>query len=394
MILSLDITERKALEVQLRHSQKMEAVGRLAGGVAHDFNNILTIISSLSRFVLETLPPADQAHTDMTEILEAVRRAEGLVGQLLAFSRQRPIDPRVVGINEIVTSVQKMLRRIVGENIDITTRLDAGTWNVRIDPGAFEQVLMNLAVNARDAMSHGGKLTIETANVVLDEHYQMTKGGAVIPGEYVVLAFSDDGMGMDDTTKQRLFEPFFTTKEPGRGTGLGLSTCYGIVKQAAGYIWVYSEKGKGTTFKIYLPRSHETRTRSTFVARQPASVGTETILVVEDDPQVRALAVRSLRRYGYSVLEAQSAGDALLMSEGSQTIDLLLTDVIMPRINGKALAARVTEHRPNLRVLYMSGYTENVIVHHGILDAGTHLLQKPFTAESLARKVRDVLDAS
>jgi PAS domain S-box-containing protein len=389
----LDLSERRALEDQLRQAQKMEAVGRLAGGVAHDFNNLLTAIFSFGQFVLDALREGDPAYADMEEVLKAAKKAESLTAQLLAFSRSKPVSPKTISINLLVEEMDRMLRRVVGEDVDVSTNLSPDLCNVRVDPGSLEQVIVNLAVNARDAMMEGGKLTIETANAQLDDEYGKAHGVQVPAGNYAVLAVSDDGAGMDKETQSRIFEPFFTTKESGRGTGLGLSTCYGIIRQAGGYIWVYSEIGAGTTFKIYLPRDladvEETRTRP-----DPATLrGSETILVAEDDEQVRRLAVRALSRLGYRVIEAANGGEALLKCELSpDEIDLLLTDVVMPEMSGKQLAERLTPLRPGMRVLYMSGYTANAIVHRGVLDPGTHMLQKPFTPEILARKVRDVLD--
>jgi two-component system, cell cycle sensor histidine kinase and response regulator CckA len=395
LILSVDITERKTLEAQLHQAQRLESIGRLAGGIAHDFNNLLTVIISFAEFARASQPEGsgDDDDDDMDQIITAAHRAAGLVRQLLAFSRRQVVDPRVLSVNDHVTELEKMLARVLGEDIELSNKLDPELWPVRIDPGALEQVLMNLAVNARDAMPEGGKLTLETNNVALDESYQAARGGVVEPGEYVVLAVSDSGAGMDLETQAHIFEPFYSTKGE-RGTGLGLSTCYGIVKQAGGHIWLYSEPGAGTTFKIYLPRVQEAvETRSRVADQAPAS-GDETVLVVEDDPLVRALAVRSLREYQYQVLEAPGCEEALrLLESADQRIDLLLTDVVMPGMSGKALAERARELGPGMRVLFMSGYAEEAIAQNRLLDRGVDLIQKPFTPAALARKVRVVLDA-
>ncbi|MBX7080553.1 MAG: response regulator [Nannocystaceae bacterium] len=392
-VLTLDVSVRKSLELQLRHSQKMEAIGRLAGGVAHDFNNILTAISTFAGFAAERVASDKQASEDLSEVLRAASRAGELVKQLLAFSRRQPITPKVLSLDELVARVVTMLGRIVGETIELEFRPSAALWPVRIDPGAFEQVLVNLAVNARDAMPRGGRLTIETGNVVLDQNHRMAKGGEVEPGDYVMLAMTDEGSGMDETTMALLFEPFFTTKPFGRGTGLGLSTCYGIVRQAGGHIWVYSEVGRGSTFKIYLPRVRETPLAISEGGAPAASiVGRETVLVVEDDAQVREIVVRVLSGLGYRVLAAPDGDVALQLREQHGAIDLLLTDVVMPRISGRELATRLQWVQPGLKVLFMSGYSEDAIVHHGVLEPGIELLPKPFTPKALAQRVRDVLD--
>ena len=388
-----DVTERRQLEEQLRHSQKMEAVGRLAGGVAHDFNNILTAIFSFTEFALEGMHPAEPPYTDLHEVLKAAERAKELTGQLLAFSRRRTVTPRVLNVNTVVSTVEKMLRRVLGEDVQYESRLADDLWSSTVDPAALEQVIVNLAVNARDAMPLGGKLTIETRNVELDRTAGAARGEVVEPGEYVVIQVADTGTGMDHDTQAQIFEPFFTTKELGQGTGLGLSTCYGIVKQANGYIWVYSEPDHGATFKIYLPRTRGAREELTRRHGSPDYRGTETVLVVEDDDQVRTLAVRALASYGYRTLGAASGNDALaLMREFREAIDLLLTDVIMPSMSGRELADLATARAPEMKVLFMSGYTEHHIVTRGVLDEGVHLLQKPFTPERLARAVRETLD--
>jgi hypothetical protein len=390
----IDLTERKLLEAQFRQAQKMEAVGRLAGGVAHDFNNLLTAIFAFGKFVRDTLPPDSRAHKDMGELLRVAKRAENLTGQLLAFSRRQTIAPRVLNLNGIVQDVDRMIRRLLGDDIDFSTNLAPDLWNTRVDRGAFEQVMVNLAVNARDAMPDGGRLTIETQNVELQESYSKQHGAEVAPGSYVLMALSDNGVGMDEETQQHIFEPFYTSKEPGKGTGLGLSTCYGIVKQAGGYIWVYSELGEGTTFKVYLPRvlEHE---ESPWEAPPPESLrGTERILIAEDNEHVRIIASRSLAELGYVVVQTTNPDEAIAAAgSAAEPFDLLLTDVVMPGMNGKQLAERLQAAQPGLRVLFMTGYTANAVVHRGVLEPGTHLVQKPFTPESLAEKVRQVLDA-
>jgi signal transduction histidine kinase len=401
LVLSMDIDDRKAIEAQFRQSQKMEAVGRLAGGVAHDFNNLLTAIRNFGDLVLERLDSRDPVYEDMREVLLAAGRGEELVRQLLAFSRKQLIEPRFVDVNELVRKLDAMLRRLLGEDVRFRTTLGADLWTAWIDPGAFEQVLVNLAVNARDAMPRGGKLTIETANVVLDEGYRMTKGGVVRPGDYVVLAVSDDGSGMDAATREQIFEPFFTTKDVDKGTGLGLSTCYGIVKQAGGYLWVYSEPGAGSTFKIYLPRMDadarpaDDKPRSEGPRSEAATpLATETVLVVEDDDQVRRLVVRLLVRVGYTLLEAPEAVEALRLADETEgPIHLLLTDVVMPGMSGQELARRFRDIRPDARVLFMSGYTEHAVAHQETLEPDSALIQKPFTMDGLARRVREILDA-
>jgi len=388
-----DVTERKRLEALVRQAQKMEAIGRLAGGVAHDFNNIITVIKSFGSFVADTLEPSSAAQADMKEILDAADRAEYLTRQLLAFSRRQAVEPRVLSINELIASTEKMLRRLLGEDIELVSMLEQEPWNVRIDPGAFEQVLVNLAVNARDAMPLGGKLTIETANVILDEDGAAQSGGGMPAGEYVVVAVSDSGVGIPRDIQDSIFEPFFTTKAKGKGTGLGLSTCYGIVKQAGGWIWVYSAVDQGTTFKVYLPRVTDAADGLTAPRPSPDLRGTETVLVVEDEEQVRALAVRTLGSLGYTVLEAKDGGEALrLCEQRDKTIDLLLTDVIMPTVGGRELVDSVAALQPDMKVLFMSGYTDEAIAHHGVLEPGTALLQKPFTPVSLGRRVREILD--
>ena len=397
-----DITERKRadsarekLEEQLRVSQKMEAIGSLAGGVAHDFNNLLSVILSYTGFVLEGVREGDPQRDDLLEVKKAADRAVALTRQLLAFSRKQVLQPVSMSLNQIATGVEKMLRRILGEDIDFVQALAPDLGVVQADPGQIEQVLMNLVINARDAMPEGGALTIETSNVEIDEEYATTHV-AVKPGSYVQLAVTDTGCGMDEQTRARLFEPFFTTKEKGKGTGLGLSTVYGIVKQSGGNVWVYSELGQGTTFKIYLPRE---LSATTAMAIKPStapmrSTGTETILVVEDEEALRKVAKRGLEGAGYRVLTASDGHDALLVSaQHAGDIHLLLTDVVMPRMSGRAVAQELLKTRPTLKVVYMSGYTDDAIVHHGVLDAGTPFLAKPFTSADLTRKAREVLDS-
>jgi len=389
-----DITEQRALEQQLRQSQKMEAVGRLAGGIAHDFNNLLMVISGYCEFLLDRVGNDPELRGPAQEIANAANRATTLTRQLLAFSRKQMLAPKILDLNSVVTENLKLLDRLIGEDIDMVMVPGADLGSVKADPGQIEQVIMNLAVNARDAMPNGGKLTLETSNVALDETYARFHPPAQ-PGEYVMIAISDTGMGMDAETQTHIFEPFYTTKGL-KGTGLGLSTVYGIIKQSGGFIYVYSEPGRGTTFKIYLPRV--TAGGETIVAQPPAIVtqaerGKETILVVEDETNLRRLARQSLERQGYTVLEAADGNLALKVSAlYPGPIHLLLTDVIMPGINGRELANQLTRVRPEMKTLYMSGYTENAIGHNGTLDAGITLLQKPFTLPALQAKVREVID--
>ncbi len=394
-----DLTEQKrveqsnvALEEQLRQSQKMEAVGRLAGGVAHDFNNTLSVILSYSEMAIADLDEGDPIRDDLREILRAGVQAAALTRQLLMFSRQQVIEPRVLDLNDVLSGMDRMLRRLVGENVELTSIPGATPACALVDPGSIEQVIMNLAINARDAMPTGGRLTMETANVVLDAEYASGHLD-VRPGPYVVLSVTDTGTGMDKATLARIFEPFFTTKEKGKGTGLGLSTVFGIVRRSAGSIRVLSEPGTGAMFEIYLPRVDAT---AEALRPQPGPTlrGTETILVVDDEEQVLHVARGILRRHGYTVLEARGAGEASLLCERHVgPIHLLLSDVVMPQMSGPELAKRLVQARPEMRVLCMSGYTDDAAVRPGVTDAALAYLQKPITVETLTRRVRDVLDS-
>ncbi|MFH1723060.1 MAG: PAS domain S-box protein [Elusimicrobiota bacterium] len=394
-----DVTERrkaeealKRTEEQLRHAQKLEAVGKLAGGVAHDFNNLLTPILGCCSFLLKDLPPGSPARDDVEEIRSCGERAAALTRQLLAFSRKQVFRPKILSLNSVIECVEKMLRRVLGEDIELSTVLRHETCRVQADAGQLEQVIMNLAVNSRDAMPEGGMLTIETSTAELDEAFAAEHSG-VKPGPYVMLAVTDSGCGMDKRTVDRIFEPFFTTKEMGKGTGLGLSTVYGIIKQSGGYIHVYSEPGQGTTFKVYLPRVEgELTPDETQKVPLEKLKGGETVLLVEDDDKVRKAARRALEEHGYTVLEAGRGEEAVRISEQYRgPIHLLLTDVVMPRMSGKQLAQRLAASRPDMGVLYISGYTEDAIVHHGMLEPGIILLEKPFTPESLARMTWEAL---
>ncbi|MBI2221263.1 MAG: PAS domain S-box protein [Acidobacteria bacterium] len=393
LVTATDTTERVLLEEQFRQAQKMEAIGRLAGGIAHDFNNLLTAILGYCELVVDELGEDHPARVDVEQIRDAGNSAATLTRQLLAFSRKQILQPALHDMNEIVAANRRLLQRVLGEDIAITEHLGAKQPTVRVDRGQIEQVLMNLTVNARDAMPRGGSLTIETANVMLDESYAQMHV-AVTPGPYVMLAVSDTGHGMTPEVKARLFEPFFTTKEPGRGTGLGLATVYGIVKQSGGNIWTYSESGHGTTFKVYLPQVQESPEAAVPAPAALVAGGHEIILLVEDDERLRELARKALVRDGYSVLAAPDPATALELSERHESpIALLLTDVVLPQMSGRILAERLLALRPHMRVLYMSGYTDNAIVHHGVLDRATAFLQKPFTPAALTRKVREVLGA-
>ncbi|HEY4187160.1 MAG TPA: response regulator [Polyangia bacterium] len=382
----LDLSARKHLEAQLRQAQKMEAVGRLAGGIAHDFNNLLTAILSFGSFAREALPAEDPIGLDIDEILKAGQRAQSLTSQLLAFSRRKPVAPRILNVNEVVEGTQRILRRLLGEDIQIVVSPGSELGNVKIDPEALEQVLLNLAVNARDAMPGGGTLTISSSNVTVDPLSSVT------PGEYVGIAVKDSGIGMDAATQAQIFEPFFTTKEQGRGTGLGLSTCYGIVKQAEGFISVESQLGEGTTFNVLLPRI-EGPAEQRNLTRDPENIlGSEVILIAEDDDQVRKIASRSLALLGYTILEAADGEEALEIYQNNDVrIDMLLTDIVMPRLGGKALAERLRTLRPTLPILFMTGHTTLGTVFE---DPATEIVEKPFTPRTLAQKVRRVLDSS
>jgi two-component system, cell cycle sensor histidine kinase and response regulator CckA len=388
-----DISQRKLLEEQLLHAQKMEAVGRLAGGVAHDFNNMLTVIAGYNRMILDELSPLDPLRGYAEEILKAADRAGAITNQLLAFSRRQVSKPRVMQVNMAIAQTDKMLRRLIGEDVHLQLSLGPEVGNIRADPGHVDQAIVNLVVNARDAMPDGGTLTIETANVQLDESYVRTHLG-VTPGEFVMVAVSDTGQGMDAETRRRIFEPFFTTKERGRGTGLGLATVYGIVKQAGGDIFVYSEPGRGSTFKLYFPRVSEpvTETAGGVPAHDGASSRAETILLVEDERAVRELTLKMLQQLGYAVLVAESADDAMRVSEAHRgELSLLLTDVVMPGLSGRQLADALILVRPGIKVLFLSGYTENTVVHHGVLESGVDFLPKPFSREVLGKKLREIL---
>jgi len=389
-----DVTERRSLERQLLQAQKMEAVGRLAAGIAHDFNNVLTAIFGYVDLLLDGLPTLSPLRPDIEEIRTAAERAAGLTRQLLAFSRKQVRQMRTLDLNELLTDIHKLLRRLLREDIDMVTKLDPRLGAVRADSGQLEQVVVNLAVNARDAMPGGGRLTIETRNAELDEAYTR-EHVPVRPGRYVMFALSDTGTGMSPETMAHLFEPFFTTKEAGKGTGLGLATVYGIVTQSGGYVWCYSELGHGTTFKVYLPRVDEPVDPLPVRVAARSTRGSETVLVVEDEPGLRALTRRVLEKHGYTVLEAATAdAAAALARDYPGPIHLLLADVVLPGGSGRALADALLSQRADVRVLFMSGYTEDAIVHRGVLASNTPFLHKPFSADTLTAKVREVLDAS
>jgi two-component system cell cycle sensor histidine kinase/response regulator CckA len=400
VILSLDITERRrtaqereSLEDQLRQSQKMDAVGRLAGGIAHDFNNMLAVILGYGEELLQDLRPEDPMHADVSEIHKAAQRAAELTRQLLMFSRQQVLEPRVLDLNEVLGGMKRMLGRVLGENLELVAVLEPALGRILADQGNIEQIIMNLAINAKDAMTNGGRLTIETENVLLDDAFCRAHLG-MTPGPHVLLAVTDTGRGMAKATRLRIFEPFFTTKEPGSGTGLGLSTVFGIVQRSGGGIWVYSEPGCGTTFKVYLPRNDQPLDvkHAARVSTNPR--GMETVLLVEDDGAVRAVAQRMLERSGYRVLVAEGPDAALRQRElHGPHIDLLLTDVVMPRMSGAELATRLAPSCPEMKVLFMSGYTDITIGAHGVLDSGASFLQKPFSSRQLSQKVRSTLEA-
>ncbi|HXI44609.1 MAG TPA: PAS domain-containing protein [Bryobacteraceae bacterium] len=388
----VDITERRQLEDQLRQSQKMEAIGRLAGGVAHDFNNLLTVISGYGHMIIRDLPHDDPLHSCVEEVLKAASRATSLTNQLLAFSRRQVIQPKVLDLNALVANMDRMLRRVIGEHIELETVLSPGIGSVKADAGQLEQVIMNLAVNARDAMSEGGRLSIRTSNVEVRRSSRVHTD--VRPGSYVKLTVADTGKGMDAEIMVHLFEPFYTSKETGKGTGLGLSTVYGIVKQSGGEIVVESEPGRGAIFNIYLPRiTDPTQLAPSTAGERPVRAGTETILLVEDELGVRQLVHEMLRRLGYTIYEASNGADAVrIFAQHQNAIDLLLTDVIMPQMSGRELAERLKAVRPTLKVLYISGYTDDMLAHHGVLESNVYLLQKPFAPDDLAKKLREVLD--
>ncbi len=386
-----DITDRRRLEEHLRQVQKMEAVGRLAGGVAHDFNNILGVILGQSQIMLRGVPPNHPMRARLEQVLSASERAAGLTRQLLAFSRKQVFETRVLDLNGIVEGLKSMLGRLLGEDIELTFRRGEPLGRISADPTQIEQILMNLAVNARDAMPDGGRLAIETCNAEMDEDYARVHAGAA-KGRYVCLSVSDTGHGMTREVQARIFEPFFTTKEPGKGTGLGLATVYGIVKQSEGFVYLYSEPARGTTFKIYLPRVEAEVDKPMEPAPPATGGGTETVLLVEDEASLRELIGELLEANGYKVLAAENPEQAVVTAERHDgVIHLLLTDVVMPVMNGRELALRVKERRPDIRVLYMSGYTEDTIAHRGVLEAGALLISKPFTQESLSRKMREAL---
>jgi len=389
---SRDITEEVNLREQMRQAQKMESVGRLAGGVAHDYNNMLSVILGYTDLALEKLDPGDPLSADLQEILGAARRSVDITRQLLAFSRRQTIAPRVLDLNETVESLLKMLRRLIGEDIELAWLPGARVWPIRMDPSQIDQILVNLCVNARDAITDVGSITIETDTKTFDDAYCADHPGFV-PGDFVLLSISDDGCGMDKQIQEHLFEPFFTTKEIGKGTGLGLATVYGIVKQNNGFINVYSEPGQGTALRIYLPR-HEAALQS-LPKKGPATPdarGSETILLVEDEPRILRMTTMMLERLGYTVLPARTPGEAMgLAGEHAAGIHLLMTDVVMPDMNGRVLAERLQVLNPDLKVLFMSGYTANVIAHRGVLESGVYFIQKPFSKKELAEKVRAAL---
>jgi len=396
VIVNRDVTERKRLEEQFRQSQKMEAVGRLSGGVAHDFNNLLGVIIGYGEIVQEGTAADSPLRTSVEEMLKAGHRAASLTRQLLAFSRQQVMDPRVLDLNAVVKDMEKMLKRLIGEDVQLKTDLDPDLARIKADPGQIEQVIMNLAVNARDAMPNGGRLEISTSNFHMDDNFVRRYPYPVQVGDYALLTVTDTGIGMDAATRTRVFEPFFTTKGKGKGTGLGLSTVYGVVKQSGGYIEVHSEPGAGATFKLYLPKVEEALDADQQTTQLPDSLhGTETVLLVEDELSLRKLSRQLLELCGYSVLEAENGTDALKICQdhNCRPIHLLLTDVVMPGMSGRALADNIAKQRSDTRVLYMSGYTGQTVGQHGVLAEGSFFLPKPFTREALARKVREVLDS-
>jgi two-component system, cell cycle sensor histidine kinase and response regulator CckA len=395
IIVNRDITDRRHLEEQFRQAQKMEAVGRLSGGVAHDFNNLLGVIIGYAEFLQERLEASDPLRASVEEILKAGKRAASLTRQLLAFSRQQVLDPKVLDLRVAVTDMEKLLRRLIGEDIELTTAIDPQLGKVKADQGQLEQVIMNLAVNARDAMPQGGKVTIQLENTVLDQDYVRRYPYPVQPGPYVLLMVTDTGVGMDAETKARAFEPFFTTKEKGKGTGLGLSTVYGVVKQSGGYIDVESAPGAGTTFKIFLPRVHEEISAERQHADASATArGNETILIAEDETSLRTLTSATLELNGYKVLQAKDGLEALEVSRNHEgPIDLLLTDIVMPGMGGRALAEELGRERKDMRIVYMSGYTGQAVGSQGPVEPGSFYLHKPFTRQALTQKIREALDS-
>jgi PAS domain S-box-containing protein len=388
----LDITERKQLEDRYRQSQKMQAIGQLAGGIAHDFNNLLVVINGYAELIAEELGPSHGSQRDLDEIRAAAGSAANLIRQLLAFSRRQILQPQILDLNTVLRRSQRLLGRLIGEHITLTMNFSARS-RVSADPGQIEQVMINLALNARDAMPNGGRLTIETADVELDHMYVAHHLGATA-GRHVLIAVSDTGSGMDDVTRAHLFEPFFTTKPPGKGTGLGLATVYGVVKQSRGSIWVYSEPGKGSTFKIYLPVASAATETPQPASDAHALRGSETVLVVEDQPDVRGLIEKTLSRYGYTVFTATNGAEAAAVAQAHEgPIHVMLTDVILPGASGREIARQLLVTRPSLRVLYMSGYTDDAIVQHGVLEPGLAFIQKPFSGDGLLQRIREVLAA-
>jgi two-component system cell cycle sensor histidine kinase/response regulator CckA len=393
LLILRDATERRQLEDQLRQSQKMEAIGRLAGGIAHDFNNLLTVIGGYGEMLLRQIPPQEYAYEMVREMNKASERAAALTRQLLAFSRKQILAPQPVNLNQMIRDSEELLRRLIGEDIELAINLAEDLGTVRADPPLFSQVLLNLAVNARDAMPTGGQLRLETKNTSIDEEFARTHA-EVVPGEYVLLSVSDTGSGMDESAKSHVFEPFFTTKEQGKGTGLGLAMVYGSVRQSGGHIAVESSVGRGTTFRILLPRvDDKAMVKSATVDLPPTRTGTETILLAEDEDGVRGMAAQALRACGYTVLEARDGADAIGVSQQYHgRIDLLVTDVVMPRVSGRQLADWLRPHRPEMKILFMSGYTDDAVFRHGVQRAETNFLQKPFSAAKLSSFVREVLD--
>jgi two-component system, cell cycle sensor histidine kinase and response regulator CckA len=393
VVVNRDVSEQRQLEEKFRQAQKMEAVGRLSGGVAHDFNNLLGVIIGYAEFLQESLEPENSLRGSVDEILKAGKRAASLTRQLLAFSRQQVLDPKVIDFNAVVLDMDKMLRRLIGEDIELSTVLGPDLGRIKADQGQLEQVLLNLVVNARDAMPNGGKLLIDTQNMVMDEAFVRRYPYPVQQGPYVCLTVTDSGIGMDAETKARAFEPFFTTKEKGKGTGLGLSTVYGVVKQSGGYIDIYSAPGAGTTFKIYLPRVQDAITADAPAGTATSFTGSETILLAEDETSLRTLTRNTLEMCGYKVLEAKDGVEALEVSDRYKgPIDLLLTDMVMPGMGGHALAQELTRRRPEIRLAFMSGYTGQSVGQQGPVDPGSVFLMKPFTRELLTRKIREALD--